>query len=116
MGLKLEDGIFIVKRITTLFQSSEKMETNHGTILLIPRWIAIFKEREKGIEKFLLEELHSNWLLYYQILNMLQDLKSIYINIYIEGCKMLGMMIPNNDLISLLINKKCPGDEVLKSG
>ena len=35
---------------------------------------------------------------------------------YIEGCKMLGMMIPNNDLISLLINKKCPGDEVLKSG
>ena len=47
---------------------------------------------------------------------MLQDLKSIYIDICIEGCKMLGMMIPNNDLISLLINKKCPGDEVLKSG
>ena len=40
----------------------------------------------------------------------------LYKYIYIEGCKMLGMMIPNNDLISLLINKKCPGDEVLKSG
>ena len=47
---------------------------------------------------------------------MLQDLKSIYIDICIEGCKMLGMMIPNNDLISLLINKNFPDEEVLKSG
>ena len=29
---------------------------------------------------------------------------------------MLGMMIPNDDLISLLINKNFPDDEVLKSG
>ena len=29
---------------------------------------------------------------------------------------MLGMMIPNNDLIYLLINKTFPDDEVLKSG
>ena len=131
MGLKLEDGIFIVKRITTLFQSSEKMETNHGTILLIPRWIAILKEREreKGIKRFLLEELHSNWVLYYWILNILQDVKSIdyvlipepsfhliYTNNIFYDNKMLGMMIPNNDLISLLINKNFPDDEVLKSG
>ena len=58
---------------------------------------------------------------------MLQDLKLINIrygrtfhliytnNIFYDN-KMLGMMIPNNDLISLLINKNFPDDEVLKSG
>ena len=60
---------------------------------------------------------------------MLQDLKSIdyvlipepsyhlvYTNNIFYDNNTLGMMIPNNDLISLLTNKNFPDDEVLKSG
>ena len=40
----------------------------------------------------------------------------IYTNNIFYDNKMLGMTIPNNDLISLLINKNFPDEEVLKSG
>ena len=108
-GVKIRRRDLYREKNYNSFSILKKMETNHVTILLIPRWIAIFKERKKGIEIFLLEELHSNWLLYYQILNSLQDLLrfiTVYTNNIFYDDEMLEIIILNNNLIYLLINKK----------